>query len=70
MRIVEIREAAVPLQANIQNAVVNFADHTVSLVAVVSDVDPRTASRSPASPSIRSAATPRAGCCASASSPA
>lgn len=38
MRIVEIREAAVPLQANIQNAVVSFADHTVSLVAVVSDV--------------------------------
>ena len=38
MRIVEIRAAAVPLQANIQNAVVSFADHTVSLVAVVSDV--------------------------------
>lgn len=38
MRIVEIRETAVPLQANIQNAVVSFADHTVSLVAVVSDV--------------------------------
>lgn len=38
MRIVEIREAAVPLEANIQNAVVSFADHTVSLVAVVSDV--------------------------------
>lgn len=38
MRIVEIRETAVPLEANIQNAVVSFADHTVSLVAVVSDV--------------------------------
>ena len=38
MRIVEIREAAIPLEANIQNAVVSFADHTVSLVAVVSDV--------------------------------
>src|SRR3954451_15635211 len=38
MRIVEIREAAIPLQANIQNAVVSFADHTVSLVAVISDV--------------------------------
>ena len=38
MRILEIRETAVPLQANIQNAVVSFADHTVSLVAVVSDV--------------------------------
>jgi L-alanine-DL-glutamate epimerase-like enolase superfamily enzyme len=38
MRIVEIREASVPLEANIQNSVVSFADHTVSLVAVVSDV--------------------------------
>lgn len=38
MRIVEIRERAIPLQANIQNSVVNFAEHTVSLVAVVSDV--------------------------------
>ena len=38
MRIVEIREAAIPLEADIQNAVVSFADHTVSLVAVVSDV--------------------------------
>ena len=38
MRIVEIREQAIPLEANIQNAVVSFADHTVSLVAVVSDV--------------------------------
>ena len=38
MRIVEIRESALPLSANIQNSVVNFAEHTVSLVAVVSDV--------------------------------
>ena len=38
MRIVAIREKAVPLEANIQNAVVNFAEHNVSLVAVVSDV--------------------------------
>jgi len=38
MRILDIRERAVPLRANIQNAVVSFADHTVSLVAVVSDV--------------------------------
>lgn len=38
MRIVEVREASVPLEANIQNSVVSFADHTVSLVAVVSDV--------------------------------
>jgi len=38
MRITEIRERAVPLSANIQNSVVNFAEHNVSLVAVVSDV--------------------------------
>lgn len=38
MRIVDIRERTIPLQANIANAVVNFAEHTVSLVAVVSDV--------------------------------
>jgi L-alanine-DL-glutamate epimerase-like enolase superfamily enzyme len=38
MRIVDIRERALPLHANIQNAVVSFADHTVSLVAVVADV--------------------------------
>ncbi len=38
MRIVEVRERAIPLQANIKNSVVNFAEHTVSLVALVSDV--------------------------------
>lgn len=38
MRIVDIREQALPLRANIQNSVVNFSEHTVSLVAVVSDV--------------------------------
>lgn len=38
MRIVEIRERALPLHANIQNSVVNFSEHTVSLVAIVSDV--------------------------------
>jgi len=38
MRITEIRERAVPLSANIQNSVVNFAEHNVSLVAIVSDV--------------------------------
>ena len=37
MRIVDIRELAIPLQANIRNAVVTFAEHTVSLVAIVSD---------------------------------
>ncbi|MDF1602115.1 enolase C-terminal domain-like protein [Nocardioides sp. YIM 152315] len=38
MRIAEIREVAVPLRGDIANAVVSFAGHTVSLVAVVSDV--------------------------------
>ncbi|MGD9844143.1 MAG: enolase C-terminal domain-like protein [Variibacter sp.] len=38
MRIVDIRDLTVPLEGNIANAVVSFADHTVSLVAVVSDV--------------------------------
>lgn len=38
MRIVEIRETAVPLRGDVANAVVSFAGHTVSLVAVVSDV--------------------------------
>lgn len=38
MRIREIRELSVPLTGNIANAVVNFSAHTISLVAVVSDV--------------------------------
>lgn len=38
MRIVEIREMSVRLQGNVANALVNFSEHTVSLVAVVSDV--------------------------------
>ena len=38
MRITAIREIAVPLQGNISNSLVNFAEHTVSLVALVSDV--------------------------------
>jgi L-alanine-DL-glutamate epimerase-like enolase superfamily enzyme len=38
MRIVDIREVAVPLAANVKNAAVDFSEHTVSLVAVVSDV--------------------------------
>lgn len=37
MRITAIREIAVPLQGNISNSLVNFAEHTVSLVALVSD---------------------------------
>ncbi len=38
MRLVEIRDIAVPLTGNIANAVVNFSSHTISMVAVVSDV--------------------------------
>jgi len=38
MRITDIRELSVPLQGNITNALVNFAEHTVSLVAVCTDV--------------------------------
>lgn len=37
MRIVTIREKTVPLSGNVSNAVVSFSDHTVSLVALVSD---------------------------------
>ena len=37
MRITDIRELSVPLQGNIANALVNFAEHTVSLVAVCTD---------------------------------
>ncbi len=37
MRIVEWRELTVPLEGAVRNAVVSFADHTVSLVAAVSD---------------------------------
>jgi len=37
MRIVDIREVTVPLQGDIANAVVSFSDHTVSLIALVSD---------------------------------
>jgi len=38
MRITEIRELAVPLEGSIANAVVSFADHDVSLVALITDV--------------------------------
>jgi L-alanine-DL-glutamate epimerase-like enolase superfamily enzyme len=38
MRIVDVRELAVPLEGAVSNAVVNFSEHTVSLVAVVTDV--------------------------------
>lgn len=38
LRIVDIRETSVRLQGNVTNSVVSFADHTVSLVALISDV--------------------------------
>jgi L-alanine-DL-glutamate epimerase-like enolase superfamily enzyme len=38
MRITEIRDIDVPLEGNISNSVVSFAEHKVSLVAVVTDV--------------------------------
>ncbi|WP_028603068.1 mandelate racemase/muconate lactonizing enzyme family protein [Ottowia thiooxydans] len=38
MRITDIRELTVPLEGNIANALVNFSEHTVSLVAVFTDV--------------------------------
>ena len=38
MQITAIRECTVPLQGNVANALVNFSEHTVSLVAVCADV--------------------------------
>ena len=38
MRITQVRELAVKLEGSVANAVVNFSEHTVSLVAVVTDV--------------------------------
>ena len=38
MRITHVRELAVRLEGAVANAVVNFSEHTVSLVAVVTDV--------------------------------
>jgi L-alanine-DL-glutamate epimerase-like enolase superfamily enzyme len=38
MKIVDIREVALPLQGQMANAVVNFAEHDVSLLALVTDV--------------------------------
>lgn len=38
MRITKVREMTVPLEGAVANAVVNFSEHTVSLVAVFSDV--------------------------------
>lgn len=39
MQITEIRELSVALEGAVSNAVVSFAEHTVSLVAVISDVE-------------------------------
>ena len=61
MRITQVRELAVRLEGNVANAVVNFAEHTVSLVAVVTDVDAATAGRWSASASTRSAAIAQSG---------
>lgn len=38
MRITQIRELTVPLVGQVANAVVDFSGHTVSLVALVTDV--------------------------------
>lgn len=38
MRITEIRELTLPLEGNVANALVSFSEHTVSLVAVITDV--------------------------------
>ena len=38
MRITHVRELAVKLEGGVANAVVNFSEHTVSLVAVITDV--------------------------------
>jgi L-alanine-DL-glutamate epimerase-like enolase superfamily enzyme len=38
MKIVDVREAAVPLRSELRNAVITFSEMTVSIVAVVTDV--------------------------------
>jgi hypothetical protein len=38
MRIVDIREHAVPLNSSIRNAVFDFSEMTTSVVAVITDV--------------------------------
>lgn len=38
MRITAIREISVPMEGNVANALVNFSEHDISLVALVSDV--------------------------------
>src|SRR5687768_18494910 len=38
MRIVDIRETAIPLKSQIRNSVFNFSEMTTSVVAVITDV--------------------------------
>ncbi len=38
MKITAVREISVPMQGNVANALVNFSEHDISLVALVSDV--------------------------------
>ena len=38
MRIVDIRETAIPLRSNLRNAVFDFSEMTTSVVAVITDV--------------------------------
>lgn len=37
MKIIDFKELTVPLKGNVRNSLVNFSDHTVSLVALISD---------------------------------
>ena len=38
MRIVDIRECAIPLNSNIRNSSIDFSEMTTSVVAVITDV--------------------------------
>src|ERR1700675_1661922 len=38
MRIVDIRECAIPLKSNIRNSSIDFSEMTTSVVAVITDV--------------------------------
>ena len=38
MRIVDIRETAIPLKSNLQNSSFDFSEMTTSIVAVITDV--------------------------------
>ncbi|WP_144636366.1 enolase C-terminal domain-like protein [Bordetella genomosp. 13] len=38
MKITDVREISVPMEGNVANALVNFSEHDISLVALVSDV--------------------------------